>query len=611
MKRVSKLLWLAAMAGACYALDLFAEPTSPPLPYGSLPSSPQLRWQALEFYGFLHFGMNTFTDKEWGYGNESPTLFNPTAFDADQIVQTAQDAGMKGLILVCKHHDGFCLWPSATTEHSVKNSPWHGGKGDVVKEIADACHKHGLLFGVYLSPWDRSRGDYGRPEYLDVYRAQLRELLTRYGEVFIAWFDGANGGEGWYGGARGVRRIDPKTYYGWPETWALVRQLQPQAVIFSDAGPDVRWVGNELGLTGEPCWATLNLAGLYPGTPNCRVLPNGRRGGTNWVPAECNVSIRPSWFYHPREDGRVKTAAQLVNLYYTSVGHGACLNLNIPPDRRGLIPDKDAESLRGLRAWLDATFKTNCAANAQITASNTRGNSKAFAPANLLDNDRNTYWATDDTVTNAEVVLTFKQPITVNVVRLREYLPLGQRVDAFALDRWTDNQWQEFYHGTSIGNQRLVRTAPFTTDKIRLRITQAAVCPALSELSVFREPIPTEQPSKGRQIVAKNPAENKWQPEEFTPWGRRPAGGKGVGAIPPAKENHRKSPALAGLLLVVPSGNDGVLGNRVIKLGQPAIKAGFRGVHAFLQPLERAGDGHGKVVMGLVKQAFNGLDGLR
>ena len=285
----------------------FAPAAEPPAPYGPVPSARQLRWHELEFYGFLHFTVNTFTDKEWGYGDESPAVFNPTDFDADQIVGAAKAAGMKGLILTAKHHDGFCLWPSKLTEHSVKNSPWRDGKGDVVREIADACRRHGLTFGVYLSPWDRNHADYGRPDYLDYYRNQLRELMTGYGPLFEVWFDGANGGDGYYGGAREKRTIDRRTYYDWENTRQIVRDLQPDAVMFSDAGPDVRWVGNENGIAGDPCWATLNRDDFAPGEADEARLNPGDRPGTHWLPAECDVSIRPGWFYHASEDAKVKT----------------------------------------------------------------------------------------------------------------------------------------------------------------------------------------------------------------------------------------------------------------------------------------------------------------
>jgi alpha-L-fucosidase len=459
--------------------------TTPPEPYGPIPTERQLRWHEMEFYGFLHFTVNTFTDKEWGYGDESPALFNPTAFDANQIVSTAKAAGMKGLILTAKHHDGFCLWPSRYTEHSVKNSPWKGGQGDVVKEIAEACRRHKIKFGVYLSPWDRNHPDYARPEYITYYRNQLRELLTGYGDIFTVWFDGANGGDGYYGGARETRKIDNRTYYDWPQTWQIVRELMPYAVMFSDAGPDFRWVGNESGFAGDPCWATLNAEGRYPGGPSAG-LNSGERPGTHWIPAECDVSIRPGWFYHAKEDSKVKTPKQLLDIYYKSVGRGACLNLNLPPDRRGLIHENDIASLQEFRRILDATFAKNLAKDAKLTASSTRG--KAFAARHLTDRKRDTYWVSEPSVTTPEVVVELKRPTTFNVVNLREYLPLGQRVDAFGLDQWVDGKWVEFASGSSIGNRRLVRVPAVTTDKVRLRVTQAAVAPALSEFGLYLEP---------------------------------------------------------------------------------------------------------------------------
>jgi alpha-L-fucosidase len=476
---------------AC-AWPLFAAETPAPTPYGPVPTARQLRWHEMEFYGFLHFTVNTFTDKEWGYGDESEKVFNPTAFDAGQIARTAKAAGMKGLILTTKHHDGFCLWPSRFTEHCVKNSPWKDGKGDVVKEISEACRQQGLKFGVYLSPWDRNHKEYARPEYITYYRDQLRELLTNYGDIFTVWFDGANGGDGFYGGARETRRIDNRTFYDWPNTWKIVRELMPGAAMFSDAGPDFRWVGNEAGQAGDPCWATLDMSkpGRYPGGSS-QGLNSGERPGTAWLPAECDVSIRPGWFYHASEDSRVKTPAKLLDIYYKSVGRGACLNLNLPPDRRGLIHEDDIKSLQEFRRILDATFAKNLAAGAKLTASNTRGNgAKEFAPENALDGDRSSYWATDDAVTTPELVLELGQPATFNVVDLRECLPLGQRVEAFALDQWKDGQWQEFAKGTSIGNRRLVRAAPITTPQVRLRITKAAAGPALAELGLYAEPVP-------------------------------------------------------------------------------------------------------------------------
>jgi alpha-L-fucosidase len=477
-------------------LSVWAVPPLPaaelaaPAPYGPLPTERQLRWHEMEFYGFLHFTVNTFTDKEWGYGDESEKVFNPTAFDADQIVRTARDGGMKGLILTTKHHDGFCLWPSQYTEHCVKNSPWKDGKGDVVKEISEACRKYGLRFGVYLSPWDRNHKQYARPEYITYYRNQLRELLSNYGDIFTVWLDGANGGDGFYGGARETRRIDNRVYYDWPNTWRIVRELMPMAVMFSDAGPDFRWVGNEAGIAGDPCWATLDLTrpGRYPGGSS-EGLNSGERPGTAWLPAECDVSIRPGWFYHASEDSRVKTPSKLLDIYYKSVGRGACLNLNLPPDRRGQIHENDRKSLLEFRRILNETFATNLAAAARLTASSTRGGgAKSFAPENLLDGTRASYWATEEGVTNAELVLDLGKPATFNVVDLRECLPLGQRVEAFALDQWKEGAWQEFAKGTSIGNRRLLRSSYVQTEKVRLRITRASAEPALSELGLYAEP---------------------------------------------------------------------------------------------------------------------------
>jgi alpha-L-fucosidase len=459
---------------------------SAPVSYGPLPSPRQLRWHALEFYGFLHFTINTFTGLEWGYGDESPQLFNPTAFDAAQIVAAAATGGMAGLILTCKHHDGFCLWPSQYTQHSVRNSPWRAGKGDVVREISDACHQQGLKFGIYLSPWDRNHAAYGTPEYVKYYRNQLRELLENYGPIFEVWHDGANGGDGFYGGAREQRRIDKYHYYGWEETWDLVRQLQPDACIFSDAGPDIRWVGNETGQAGETCWATLNQADFIPGEADTARLNAGDRPGSHWLPAECDVSIRPGWFYHASEDDQVKSPAQLLDLYFASVGRGGSFLLNLPPNRQGQIHPRDAAALAEFRHHLDQIFARNLADSASSLTGPIR---TGFDPRNLLDGNPETYWTVDDSIQTPELVLTFPAPLRFNVFGLREYLPLGQRVESFALDTWQSGTWQplEAACGTSIGARRLLRTPVTTTTAVRLRITQSSACPALSEFGLWWE----------------------------------------------------------------------------------------------------------------------------
>ncbi|MGA9133289.1 MAG: alpha-L-fucosidase [Acidobacteriaceae bacterium] len=470
-----------------------AEAAEPPKPFGALPSARQLRWQQMETNAFLHFTVNTFTDKEWGDGDEDPSIFNPVGFDADSIVLALKAGGMKGVILTCKHHDGFCLWPTKTTDHCIRLSPWMDGKGDVVREISMAAARYGLKFGVYLSPWDRNNAAYGTAAYITIYRQQLTELLTRYGPVFEVWFDGANGGKGYYGGARETRTIDKQTYYDWPATWALVRKLQPDAVIFSDVGPDIRWVGNENGLAGETCWATCDpetsdnkLA--VPGDTNPDELNTGTRFGSRWLPAECDVSIRPGWFWHERENDRVKTPAQLLDLYFASVGKGANLLLNVPPNRSGQLSPQDVSSIEGFHGKLQAIFDKNLATGAKVKASNVRGGSARFGSRMLFDGDPETYWATDDGVHAPELVIDFGQKCRFNVVRLREAIQLGQRIGAFALDAWRQESWTQIAQATSVGSCRLVRLPiAVETERLRVRITDSPVCIALAELSVFCE----------------------------------------------------------------------------------------------------------------------------
>ncbi|MFZ4398307.1 MAG: alpha-L-fucosidase, partial [Kiritimatiellia bacterium] len=433
-----------------------------------------------------HFTVNTFTDKEWGYGDESPDVFNPIAFDADQIVESAAAGGLKGLILTCKHHDGFCLWPTRATPHSVAHSAWRHGKGDAVRDISAACARHGLKFGTYLSPWDRNNPAYGTPAYLSVYRAQLRELLTGYGPLFEVWFDGANGGDGYYGGAREKRDIDNRVYYDWPTTWAMVRELQPDACMFSDAGPDVRWVGNEEGFAADPCWSTINKSDFAPGRADSAVLHHGLRNGADWLPAECDVSVRPGWFYHAAEDDRVRTPDNLMDLYFKSVGRGGSLLLNLPPDRRGLIHEQDRASLATFKQRLDRLFAHDLARSGVSVTGPTRGNDPAYGPARLIDGSAGTFWCTDDNVLTPETVLQFREPVQFSIVSLREYLPLGQRVDAFAIDAWKDGAWREIAAAQAIGHRRLLAFPTVTTDRVRLRITAAQACPAISEFSLYQ-----------------------------------------------------------------------------------------------------------------------------
>lgn len=458
-----------------------------PKPFGAVPSRRQLDWHRLETYCFVHFTVNTFTDLEWGYGDESPEVFSPSDFDADQIAEAAVAGGLSGLIVTAKHHDGFCLWPSRFTEHSIKNSPMAGR--DVVGELSSACDSAGLKFGVYLSPWDRNHAEYARPEYVRYYRNQLRELLSEYGELFEVWFDGANGGDGFYGGARETRRIDAHTYYGWEETWAIVRELQPNACMFSDVGPDIRWVGNEKGIAGDPCWHTMDTDEFAPGDANSETLNSGIRFGRRWLPAECDVSIRPGWFYHESENDAVRSPENLMDLYYKSVGRGASLHLNLPPDPRGRIHESDLASLTAWNRRRRTTFDGDLAEGASVTASNTRkgsGGGRPFAAANVRDSNPSTYWATDDEVSEAELTLSFPAPREMNVVEIREHIALGQRVDGVTVEALVDGNWRSFGRCESVGYRRLLTGGVCTAAGVRLRIHGAAV-PAIEHVAAYRD----------------------------------------------------------------------------------------------------------------------------
>lgn len=456
-----------------------------PEPYGPVPSARQLAWQEMEFYAFVHFNMNTFTNKEWGYGDESPTLFNPSDLDCRQWASVAKEAGMKGIILTAKHHDGFCLWPSAYTEHSVKNSPWKNGKGDVVKELSEACKEYGLKMGIYLSPWDRNSAMYGTPEYITYYRNQLRELLGNYGEIFEVWFDGANGGTGFYGGARENRKIDRKTYYDWLNTRKIVRELQPNAVMFSDAGPDVRWVGNERGFANETNWSRLSRNEFWPGSPNYRQLTSGQEDGTDWVPAECDVSIRPGWFYHPEQDTLVKSVEQLLDIYYKSVGRNGSFLLNLPVDRTGQVNAHDVQRLKEYKKALEKEFPENLAAGKKVTATSWRGQSSKFNPKNVTDGDKTTYWCTDDDVLKASLVIDLGQPVQVNRLLVQEAIRLGQRVQKFSIDAMIAGRWEPVMSGTTIGAKRILRFPDVMTSKIRFNILEAKACPVISNIELM------------------------------------------------------------------------------------------------------------------------------
>ena len=459
---------------------------APPEPIYPVPTERQLAWHEMEQYAFIHFTTNTFTDLEWGYGDESPEVFNPTNLDAEQWARVIKEAGLKAIILTCKHHDGFCLWPSKYTEHSVKNSPYKNGNGDVVKEVREACKKYDLKFGIYLSPWDRNHPKYGSPEYIEYYRNQLKELFEQHSPIFEMWFDGANGGDGYYGGANETRKIDKETYYDWPTTLEMVRGLEPQIIFFSDAGPDIRWCGNERGYVNETNWNTIDNDTLFAGKPGINELLNsGTEGGKDWVPAEVDVSIRPGWFYHKDEDDKVKTPEKLFEIYLTSVGRGSNLLLNIPPDQRGLIHENDVQSLQKWKKMLDDTFAKNLAQGTKATATNVRGKSKAYNAGLVTDCKKETYWTTDDEVKAASIEIELSEEAEVKYVLLQEYIKLGQRVKKFSVEAMVNGQWENIGSSTTIGQKKILPVAPTKTDKIKINFENSRGSLVISNIEVF------------------------------------------------------------------------------------------------------------------------------
>lgn len=477
--------------------SLASAEVAPPAPYGPVPTEHQLNWQRMEWYAFMHFGLNTYTDREWGYGDENPAIFNPTKFHADKVVATLKEAGMPAFIYTAKHHDGWCAWPTKTTKHNITKSPYKKGKGDIVRAWSKAAKKHGMKFGVYLSPWDRNHAEYGRPAYQKAYMKQITELLTNYGPIFEIWFDGANGGDGWYGGAKEKRNIgDASDYYRFPEVVKAIRKLQPECIIWGAAEyGDVHWGGSEKGFVKYPC---------------NNVMKN-REGKDIWNPLEADTTINHrGWFWHPNQQNAVKPPKQLMNIYMESVGRGANLILNIAPNRDGELDAADVASLLTFGKARRELLAKDYALHAAATADETRGNAATFGADKLTDGDIETYWCPNDGTTTGTLELTLPQPETFDVIRLREQIRLGQRVRDFRIEVWQDGAWQlADGEGKSIGNQVMRQLpAPVTTDKVRVVITKSDACPCISEFSLLRMPSIGDAPA----VAEDTPIPTRWQP---------------------------------------------------------------------------------------------------
>lgn len=484
---------------------------------GRKPQLRMVRRAGIRICGIMHFGLNTFSGREWGYGDESPELFNPASFDPDQIAASCKAGGLDGLILVCKHHDGFCLWPTKTTAYSVAASPWRGGKGDFVGEMAAACRRAGLEVGFYVSPWDRHDARYGRPEYVtEVFREQLREVLGNYGPAFEVWFDGANGGDGWYGGACEERRIDRGSYYGWAETWRLVRELQPEAAIFSDVGPDLRWVGNERGYAAPECRGCItprpapgSAGEPAPGSVDEANLGCGDVDGRFCIPPECDVPLRPGWFYHETENSSLRSVAHLVEIYEQSVGNGGFLNLGISPDASGRMHPVDVKRLAEFKQALEA-----------IRAGE-------FARGSVALN-------------GGEAVLEFGGCRRINFVELAEPVAEEEKVTSYTVSLRSGGKWREVFSGESIGLCRIRRFAETEGEALKVAVKSAlapvpelSVCAALApgfrrdERETLRHPDyrKLENPAvSGMEMVFELPEETELHGFVFTPVAGRPAG---------------------------------------------------------------------------------------
>lgn len=454
-----------------------------PKPFGLTPNDRQREWYDREIIAFFHFGINTFEDfVNEGDGKAPAAIFNPTALDCNQWMQTLKNAGIPAAILTAKHADGFCLWPSQYTDYGVKNSAWKNGKGDVVREFVDACEENGIKAGIYLGPHDRHEHlhpDYSTEKYKTYYANQLRELMTDYGKIWETWWDGA-----------GADELTTPLYTEW---YGIVRETQPDCVIFGTKNSypfaDVRWMGNEAGHCGDPCWSTTDSIAIRDEAAYYDALNSGVLNGNAYIPAETDVSIRPSWFYHPEEDSRVKPVSELWDIYCNSVGHNSVLLLNLPPDRRGLLHPLDSLNVAMLRKGLDETFSNNLLKGAKVAASNNRG--KKFDARFLIDNNPSTYYAGRDGAVTTDITFTLPKPETFDCLMLQEVIDLGHRTTRWCVE-YSDNgkNWTvipETSNLQSVGNKWIVRFAPVTAKYVRLRILDGNATPALHTFGVYRQ----------------------------------------------------------------------------------------------------------------------------
>jgi len=479
-----------------FIVGIFNVQAEKPIAYGPVPNENQLMVQEMETYAFIHFSLNTYTNQSWGFGNENVKLFNPEKLDCRQWVRICKKTGLKAIIITAKHHSGFCLWPSAHTEYSVKNTPWKNGKGDLLRELADACKEYGLKLGIYLSPWDRNSPDYGKPEYITYFRNQLTELLTNYGPIFEVWFDGANGGDGYYGGANETRKIDRTTYYDWKNTYALIHKLQPKCAIWNSGGDraDLRWVGTEEGYVGETNWSLMDSLG----SESYNMLHYGMENGNKWVAAEVNTSIRPEWFYHPNEDDKVKTVPQLMDLYYNSIGRNGTMLLNFPVMPTGLIHPNDEKNAIEFGKAIKKSFAQNLAENKNVHVSNACGSNIQAGAENVVDNQKDTYWHADDTCKTVTFTIYLDKPTLFNRFLAQEYIRLGQRVKAFKIEALVDENWKVLAEATTIGYKRILRFPAVEATKVRFTVTDSKYSPIISNIGIYNAPVFLNAPSFSR-----------------------------------------------------------------------------------------------------------------